>query len=167
MIEVAYNSRLCVEKGTKTERPREVPVHPTLAKVLASWKLSGWRSEQGRAPRPDDLVVPAVEGGCRNVGWALKLWHGDLDALGLRRRRHYDTRRTFISFGLGDGARKDLLRWVAHAPGDVFDDYTSPPWPALCEEVAKLRVGLRQGEVVPLVTGGKLEDSAEAAQKAE
>ncbi len=169
-VEVAYNSRLRREKGTKTERPREVPVHPTLAKVLASWKLAGWRREQGRAPRPDDLIIAAVEGGCRNVGWALKLWHEDLELLGFRERRHYDTRRTFISLALGDGARKDLLRWITHAPGDVFDAYTSPPWPSLCEEVAKLRVGLLEGKVLQLdakETGEKLEDSEQAAHKAQ
>ncbi len=146
----AYNSRLRREKGTKTGTTRTVPVHPTLAKVLASWRLTGWRKEQGRAPKPDDLIIPAVEGGCRNVGWALKLWHADLELLGLRRRRHYDTRRTFISLAIGDGARKDLLRWVTHAPADMFDAYTTPPWPALCEAVACLRVELREGRVVTL-----------------
>jgi hypothetical protein len=29
---------------TKSGVPRQVPVHPTLAKVLAQWKLSGWSS---------------------------------------------------------------------------------------------------------------------------
>jgi hypothetical protein len=46
-------------KDTKTERPREVPVHPTLAKVLAEWKLAGWQRLMGRAPKPEDLLVPA------------------------------------------------------------------------------------------------------------
>jgi hypothetical protein len=32
-------------------------VHPTLAKLLAAWKLSGWERLFGREPKPDDLVV--------------------------------------------------------------------------------------------------------------
>jgi hypothetical protein len=30
------------EKGTKTEVVKHVPVHPTLAAMLAEWKLGGW-----------------------------------------------------------------------------------------------------------------------------
>ncbi len=43
---------------TKTQVPRRVPVHPTLARMLAEWKLAGWERTFGRAPRPDDLIVP-------------------------------------------------------------------------------------------------------------
>jgi len=86
----------------------------------------------------------------RDVGRALHRFHRDLDALGLRRRRHCDTRRTFISLALAAGARKELLRWITHAPGDVFDACTSPPWTSLCEQVACLRLGLKEGRVVPL-----------------
>src|SRR5581483_8893881 len=45
-------------KPVKTEVPRWVPVHPTLAKMLAEWKLGGWAQMVGRAPTPDDLIVP-------------------------------------------------------------------------------------------------------------
>ncbi len=77
-------------------------------------------------------------------------FHGDLDKLGLRRRRQYDSRRTFISLARGDGARKDVLCWVTHGPeGDVFDDYTTLPWPTLCAAVACLRIELREGRVLP------------------
>jgi len=50
------------EKGVETERPRDVPVHPTLARVLGSWKLQGWPSFFGRSPGPDDLIVPSGRG---------------------------------------------------------------------------------------------------------
>jgi integrase len=33
---------------TKTQVPRRVPVHPTLARALAEWKLSAWRRKGGR-----------------------------------------------------------------------------------------------------------------------
>jgi integrase len=146
-VATAYSTRLRREKATKTERPREIPVHPTLASVLGEWRLEGWARSFGHRPGLDDLIVPAREGGMRDVGWALRCFHRDLEKLGLRRRRHYDSRRTFISLALGGGARKDLLRWITHAPGDVFDGYTSPPWASLCEQVTCLRVGLNEGRV--------------------
>jgi hypothetical protein len=45
-------------KAVKTEVPRWVPAHPTLAKMLAEWKVGGWAQMIGRAPTPDDLVMP-------------------------------------------------------------------------------------------------------------
>jgi len=54
----AYNTRKHNEKGTKTNAVRHVPVHPTLAAMLAEWKLAGWAAMMGRAPEPDDLLVP-------------------------------------------------------------------------------------------------------------
>ena len=59
--------------------------------------------------------------------------------------------RTFVSLSLADGARKDILRWISHGPeGDVVSLYTSLPWTALCEEVAKFSIGLRTGQLLEL-----------------
>lgn len=41
------------------DNPREMPVHPTLARVLAEWKLSGFERFTGCPPRPEDLIVPS------------------------------------------------------------------------------------------------------------
>jgi len=66
-------------------------------------------------------------------------------------RRTHDARRTFVSLSLADGARRDILRWITHGPeGDVVSLYTTLPWKALCEEVAKLNIGLRVGQVLEL-----------------
>ncbi|QRK07785.1 hypothetical protein JQX13_48725 [Archangium violaceum] len=46
----------------KTERPREEPVHPVLARVLEAWRQEGWERKQGQAPTADDLVVPSRRG---------------------------------------------------------------------------------------------------------
>ncbi len=54
----AYNTRKNRAKGTKTNSVRYVPVHPTLAAMLAEWRLSGWVSMMGRQPEPDDLLLP-------------------------------------------------------------------------------------------------------------
>jgi integrase len=165
-IEVAYNSASRIEKGVKTDRPRLVTMHPALAKVLASWRLSGWKRAHGRNPGPDDLVIPSPGGGHRTANVTLELFHDDLARLGLRKRRFHDARRTFISLCLGDGASKDMLRWVTHAPGDVFDGYTSPPWAALCEAVGKLCVQLPPepvgAEVIPLPFAGSRGGGGEA-----
>ena len=144
---------------------REVPVHPTLAKVLAQWRLV-FPVLYGRAPKPDDFIVPkrAVgrPGGKPAVGMtpgAMKqrnTWRNlqiDYETLGFRRRRFHDTRRTLISIALNDGANEYLLRWITHGPpkSTAFDSYASPPWEALCKQIACLDVRLRgAAEVVQL-----------------
>jgi integrase len=43
---------------TKTQVPRRVPVHPTLARILLDWRDGGWERIYGRAPTDDDFIVP-------------------------------------------------------------------------------------------------------------
>jgi integrase len=147
----SYNRKRKRIKSVKTGQPRQMPVHPTLAKLLGTWLLGGWQRYMGRPSRPDDLLVPAgSEGHLKDNTVHANLLH-DLEQLGLRSRRTHDTRRTFITLAVADGARKDLLKWVTHGPsGDIMDMYMSPPWDALCAEVAKLRVELRTGQLVQL-----------------
>jgi integrase len=141
LVASSFNRKKREVKGTKTENPREVPVHPILAASLASWRLSGWARYMGRAPRPDDLLLPAYTGNHLRDPVVHANLLRDLEKLGMRNRRTHDTRRTFISLALADGARKDLLRWVTHGPpGDVIDLYTTLPWAALCEEVGRLNI---------------------------
>jgi hypothetical protein len=116
-------------KGTKTENPREMPVHPTLARILAAWKLSGFEQLTGRTPRPDDPIVPSRRGAYRNVNASLRRFHEDLERIGLRARRQHDARRTFISIARADGAVADKLHFATHGPdGAIMDDYTTLPW---------------------------------------
>ena len=73
-----------------------------------------------------------------------KQLHDDLRTLGLRERRGHDLRRTFITLAQVDGARRDLLETMSHGPrGDIVSVYTTFPWPALCAEIAKLKIELR------------------------
>lgn len=58
LVARSYNTKRNREKNTKTEAVKHVPVHPTLAAMLAEWKLGGWPAMYGRAPGPDDLIVP-------------------------------------------------------------------------------------------------------------
>jgi integrase len=151
LVAASFDTRTRLEKGVKTGKPREVPIHPTLAKVLAAWKLTGWRRMMGRSPGPDDVLVPKQDGRNRDAHFVLYWFRRDCEVLALRRRRQYDSRRTFVSLAQADGARKDILRWITHGPdGDIVSVYTTLPWNALCEEVAKLRIGLRDGQLIQL-----------------
>ncbi len=91
-----------------------MPVHPTLAKVLAAWKLSGWAAMMDRQPKPDELIVPTRNGTTRDATEAQRQLIADLELLGYRtkagkrqHRRGHDMRRTFITLARTDGATKD------------------------------------------------------------
>jgi integrase len=130
---------------TKTQVPRRVPVHPSLASVLSEWKDAGWERTYGREPTSADLVVPTRNMTIRTAQEAPKQLHDDLGLLKLRLRRGHDLRRTFITLAQVDGARRDLLETISHGPrGDIVSIYTSFPWPALCTEVVKLKIELRK-----------------------
>ncbi len=89
---------------------------------------------------------------------AHRIFHGLLrPKLGLRKRRQSDSLRTFISLAQADGARNDILRWITNGPGgDIVSVYTTLSWNALCEEVAKLRITLRDGRLNQLSSSGEL-----------
>jgi integrase len=60
----AYNSATGQLKTTKTEDGHAVPMHPTLAKIIATWRLSHWSRLYGRQPTPDDLGAdPQLDAG--------------------------------------------------------------------------------------------------------
>jgi integrase len=111
---------------TKTEVTRRVPVHLTLAKILAAWKLSHWERIYGRAPTPDDLIVPTRNMTPTAPKEANEAFKHDLAALGLRieageyrDRGGHDLRSWFITTCQEHGAHRDLLRVVTHtAKGD-------------------------------------------------
>lgn len=147
-ITIARSSRSSVRQivGTKTGAIRRVPVHPELAKVLAAWKAEGWASHYRKpSPEPNDLIVPNKLGKARGVSAAHQALGGDLRRLGFAERgqQQHALRRTFVSLARDGGARGDLLRWVTHTPPRAsLDQYTTPSWSSLCEEVAKIRVDL-------------------------
>jgi integrase len=161
IVAASYNTNQRCEKTTKTEQPRLVPVHPTLAKVLAAWKLGGWEFLRARKAKVDDLIIPSRRGLNRSHGHMLKKFHADLRRLGLRERRQHDLRRTFISLARADGARKDILETVTHGTrGDIIDTYTTLPWQSVCEEVSKMNVTLVEAKVIALprlAVGGEQE----------
>jgi integrase len=156
LVAFGYNTRKHRVKGTKTEVTKHVPVHPTLAAILAAWKLSGWEAMMGREPKPDDLIVPLPPDAAarrrtrkgeafRGHDYSGKRWREeDLPALEWRHRRHYDMRATFITLALEDGADQHILETrVTHTKRSrsAFDGYNRGlQWARTCAEVAKLNI---------------------------
>ncbi len=155
-IAFAHNTRKNRTKGTKTEAVRNVPVHPTLAAMLAEWKLSGWAAMMGRPPAPDDLILPLPPDAAairrtrdgepiRTGDYMGKAWRErDLKMLGWRARELYATKSTFITLAIDDGARPEIIRdRITHAKirRDAFSGYDrGPHWIETCREIAKLEL---------------------------
>lgn len=142
----------------KTEVPREVPVHPVLAALLAEWKLEGFPMYMCRRPTAEDFIVPRwrTKGPIKYPYQSAKtVWRHlqeDLARLGFRHRRVHDARRTLVTLARADGARPDLLRWITHGPSEteMMDVYASPPWATLCEQISSLQLSLRSASVSPI-----------------
>lgn len=141
MLYIAFNYEHPLPKGDVC---RPVPIHPTLAAILAEWKLHGWARMMGRQPTPDDLVLPlppqakSKYGRWRRKGYSYDGLERDLEALGLRHRRGHDLRRTMISLCRANGAVRDILRRATHKPPkEVIEGYTTFEWEVVCAEVAK------------------------------
>jgi len=155
-VVLAYNTRKHRAKTTKTDAVRHVPVHPTLAGMLAEWRLSGWAAMMGRRPESDDLIVPLppdaiarrrrrTGDGFRGHDYSGKKWREhDLPLLGWRYREPYATKSTFITLVIEDGAKPDVIRdRVTHtkAARDAFSGYDrGPHWIEACGEVSKLQL---------------------------
>jgi integrase len=145
LVGVSYDRVNRCEKAVKSETPRQVPVHPTLAAALASWRKVGWPEMVGRDPSASDLIIPNAKGEHRHVNNEWRAYSADLKLLGLRHRRQHDLRRTFVSLAISDGARKDVLEAISHGPrGDIVSMYTTLPWRVLCEELAKLDIRVQR-----------------------
>jgi integrase len=143
-VHASYTRRNRREKAPKSKLPREVPVHPVIAALLAEWRLSGWRELFGRQPTAQDLLVPNRAGAYVTDLNVSDNWSRDLARLGLRHRRFHDARRTFVSLARAGGAG-GLLKWISHGPtkNEMQDVYTTPPWEALCREVLCIGAQLR------------------------
>ncbi len=138
---------------TKTQITREVPIHPALASILDEWQTTGWAAVFGRAPKANDLIVPSERNQIRSAPRTLKMFHQDLEVIGLRTRRGHDLRRTFVTLIRVDGGRSEVLRPITH-PGekDIIGLYTTFPWPVVCDELAKLRIALPANETDQIET---------------
>lgn len=153
LVVKSYNMRGNVEKMTKTDAVKHIPVHPVQAAMLAQWKLEGWPEMMGRGPGPDDLIVPLPPDAARrrrarhgephrSNDYSGTRWRDkDLRALGWWHRRHYDMRATFITRAIEDGADPDVIETrVTHTrkARNVFDGYNRGlHWERTCSEILK------------------------------
>jgi integrase len=181
LVAKSYNTRKNREKSTKTDAVKHVPVHPVFAAMLAEWKLGGWAEMMGRAPTPDDLIVPLPPAATerrrsrdgepfRGHDYSGKRWREeDLPALEWRHRRHYDMRATFITLAIEDGADPDVLETrVTHTrkARNAFDGYNRGlHWERTCTEISKLRIarGPRSSAIEQPIAAGSGQDSLQFA----
>ncbi len=133
----------------KTKIPRRVPVHPTLAALIAEWKVGGFAMMFLRHPRPDDFIVPSRAGVDRPRSKKMvERLAEDLAILGLRAagRGRHAMRAAFRSLAIEAGANPTILDVVMWAKGaDVRTGYERFPWRVFCDEVGKLPVEIRRG----------------------
>ena len=144
------------ERATKTGDVREVPVHPTLASILAEWKLGGFAFYFGRHPRPDDFIIPSRRGPkLPRTDTMLPKLKDDLDRLGLRKegRARHAMRATFLTLLEVDGANMTIASRATHksqAVSGAVGGYLRSGWADLCEEVSKLNLTTRRGDMIAL-----------------
>jgi len=150
-----FSSTLAREWETKTKRTYSFPVHATLAIILDSWWSSGWAQTYGRAPRPDDLIVPTRNGTPCNVRHAQEFFLQDLAKLGLRIRAGMYRNRGGHDFRswwkteliVESGAIEPVIERIIHPePRDVASGYLRTQWAGYCREVAKLRFELSDAD---------------------
>jgi integrase len=161
-VALSYATHKSKTKRTKTEAVRFVPVHQTLAELLEQWR-SDYLETMGAEPEPEALIVPlppdvvrTKRTGERFRGWDYtgRRWREvDLPLLGWRARSVYDTKSTFITLAIEDGANPDVIRdRVTHTRSrrDAFSGYDrGRHWDETCHEVAKLRIRLLATAVSP------------------
>lgn len=144
-------------KGSSTrggERPRDVPIHPTLQRELARWRIEGWAQLVGRVPRPGDYVVPREDGSVHSDNsLGAKAVHRHAALLGIddTERDFHSFRRWMITQSRAGGARDIYLERITHnAKGAMLDRYTYADWSELCSAIRCLRIEVRRSVVVPL-----------------
>lgn len=152
------------DRETKTGEIRDVPVHPTLARMLETWRREGFPMLFGRRPDPEDPIVPSrndVEGRCFRTRSAMyDRLLDDVTRIKLRRvpALQHSMRATFLSLLELDGANMAIARRATHAaPSDVVGGYIRVRWEDLCREIAKLQIG---GNVVSLAARRASNDHA-------
>jgi integrase len=144
-VDTAWSTKRQLVKPTKTRVARTLPVHPALAALLEAWHAEGWARFMGRAPTPDDLIVPDAAGAPRKNTASWRDFQRDLEVLGLPRQRHYESRSTFLSLGESGGADVATLRQLTHpSPKAAADLYRRARllWPRWCAAVQAIRVSV-------------------------
>lgn len=124
----------------KTRRTRVAPVHPELRAVLEQWGSVGFPQLMGRAPTPDDFIVPHRSNRSQKGHWTKSTYNKafvrSVAAAGIPNRTLHSMRHTMVTLARRGGADKAVLTRVTHNPsGDIVDRYTHRDWSELCASV--------------------------------
>jgi integrase len=143
----------------KTKRPRLVPVHPELQKLLQAWGAEGFELYTGRKPTPDDFIVPNCSARARVPNHTRSSYYKQFvkhaEAAGVRPRSLHATRHSFITHCRRGGAREDVLERVTHnAAGKMIDRYTHFDFAPLCEAVLCLSLDVHPNVLPGIGNGG-------------
>lgn len=143
-------------KGRRGEEgpPRDIPVHPELARILAEWRVTHWPRLYGRAAGDQDLVVPQRrDAGAPRLSRTLyDSLRDDCRRLGIEFIDLHALRRSFGTIAKAAGADGFWIDRILHnAHGTTLDTYINSDWEALCRAVDAIPVRARRsGDVVAL-----------------
>jgi|GEM_PF-1520889 len=128
-------------RALKTKKRRVVPVHPDLQRILEHWARVGFVQLMGRAPTPEDYIVPNVSRWARaphhtKSSFSKLFTRKALKVTGIPNKTLHSTRHTMITLARRGGGDKAVVSKVTHnAKGDIVDRYTHRDWSELCAAV--------------------------------
>ncbi|NEQ47738.1 MAG: tyrosine-type recombinase/integrase [Leptolyngbya sp. SIOISBB] len=106
-----------IQEGTKTEPMRRFPVNEQLKELLL-WVES-------KDLDPTGLVFKSPEGKLLSLSnFTRRHWKKALEDLGIKHRKLYQTRHSFITLCLDKGIdAKDVAKWVGNSPEMIYRHY--------------------------------------------
>jgi integrase len=145
-LERQYDGKPLKGKRGEGGPPRDIPVHPMLAAILAEWRIGGFPKMFGRHPEPEDLIVPSRRGRCRTLKHGARRLNEDCARVGISwKDATHVARRTFITLAMAGGAGEAWVNRITHnASGDVLTGYQVNHWGAMCEAVLCVKVERRR-----------------------
>jgi integrase len=145
-------------KGKRNDpgNPRDIPVHPTLAAILAEWKIEGFPKFFGRSPHPTDPIVPSRRDRHRSLRHSHRKFQQDCQRIGVPALTQHEGRNTFITLATAGGAPRAWIERITHnASGNILSGYTVNDWDAMCKAVKCIKVKRQsRSEVIPLRRAG-------------
>ena len=135
-------------------RPRVIPVHPELARILTEWRAQGWPLVFARTPTPEDFILPSrrPRNGTRPYvrNGIYQLWRDACQRAGIEGRELRATRNTFVTFARRSDPRTDVIESFTHnAKGAMIDRYNRFQWAPRCDVMSALDFVARFDEVTP------------------
>ncbi len=136
-------------------RPRLVPVHPELQKMLTEWWDIGFELVYCRKPTEDDFIVPTASLRNHSRSSAYKMFRTALRRAGVTNKTLHSTRHTFISVARASTNRHDLVERMTHnSKGTQLDQYTHDEWESLCEIMTGVDYSIDRSTSAGFLGGG-------------